>query len=397
MLAAQSRQLRRVEQTYRTLVGQAHEGILTWNPETLEILEANPRAAELLGERPRDLRGRSLAALLAPQTRSRRMRELRAASHNGTVCLRDLVIRRSDGKAFPAEIAASIVRFDEGELVLGVLRDLTAKRDLDRKAALLAEQLIETEKMTSIGLLAAGVAHEINNPMGYVASNVNRLIEHAQHMQHLLWHSTPTEERAKIAGMLAEMDDLAQESHEGVRRVTRIVGALREFAHGGRAVDAYEQADLNRIVRNCLTLLHNRIKDRVQVDLELQPLPAVHCHPTQIAQVFMNLLLNAAQAVGHPGRIHVASYDSGDRVHVAVEDDGCGIDSDHLRRIFEPFFTTKPVGEGTGLGLAVSREIVRRHGGELSVDSVPGKGSRFLVELPRQARPPGESRGPLGA
>jgi signal transduction histidine kinase len=319
------------------------------------------------------------------------MRDLRSASHNGTVCLRDLVILRPDGKAFPAEISASIVRFDEGELVLGVLRDLTAKRDLDRKATLLAEQLIETEKMTSIGLLAAGVAHEINNPMGYVASNVNRLIEYAQQMQHLLWHSTPTEERAKIAGMLAEMDDLAQESHEGVRRVTRIVGALREFAHGGRAGDAYEQADLNRIVRNCLTLLHNRIKDRVQLDLELQPLPTVQCHPTQIAQVFMNLLLNAAQAVGHPGRIHIASYDSGDRVHVAVQDNGCGIQSEHLRRIFEPFFTTKPVGEGTGLGLAVSREIVRRHGGELSVDSVPGKGSRFLVELPREARQPGET------
>ena len=386
IVAARTQELRRSEQKYRSLVGQASEGILLWDPETLQILEANARAGELLGQRPRDLLLRTFDSFFAPAIRDAVVRTIVAVSNRGSATLEDVEVERQGEGPFPAEVGASLVRFGDERVVLGILRDVTAKRDLQRKAALLSEQSMEARRMASIGLLAAGVAHEINNPMGYVASNVNRLAEYAKRLEALTRDAGPPQEgaRTEMRELLGELGEITGETREGIERVTRIVQALREFAHGGSDESAYAWVDPNRIVRNCLTLVHNQLKDRAEVEVQLEPVPRIFCHPTQIGQVLMNLLLNAADAVDPPGRIVLSSYDSGDRVHIAVEDDGAGIDRAHLVQIFEPFFTTKPVGLGTGLGLAVSREIVRRHHGDLTVDSVPGRGTRFLLELPRE-------------
>ena len=169
---------------------------------------------------------------------------------------------------------------------------------------------------------------------------------------------------------------------EGVNRVSEIVCALREFSHGSSSDLSLAWADLNGVVRNCITLVHNEVKQHAEVELSLSPLPQVRCHAMQIGQVVMNLVLNAAQAIEGEGRIHIATHDSGDRIHIAIEDDGRGIAAEHLSRIFEPFFTTKPVGQGTGLGLAVCHEIIRQHGGQLWVDSRVGHGTRVVIELP---------------
>jgi PAS domain S-box-containing protein len=390
IVGARTLDLRRSEQKYRSLVGQANEGILLWEPETLQIIEANARAGELLGARPRDLLKRSFDSFLAPETRASAIRVLQSVSRVGAAVLDEVELLREEGQ-FSAEVGVSLVRFGDERVVLGILRDLEPRRNLERKAALLSQQVMLSEKMASIGLLAAGVAHEINNPMGYVVSNVNRLTEYAKRFGDLVRHPTDGADRAEIDELLGELDEIAQETQEGVERVTEIVRALREFAHGGTGESPHNWVDLNRVIRNCVTLAHNQIKNRAEVQLQLEQLPPVWCHPTQIAQVLMNLLRNASHAVDPPGRISVSSYDSGDRIHVAVEDNGLGIEPAHLQHIFEPFFTTKPVGAGMGLGLPVSREIVRRHHGDLTVDSLPGRGTRFLVELPRERPTENES------
>ncbi len=390
VVAHRTEELRRSDQKYRNLVGQSRDGILLWEPHTLQILEINARGAELLGMRPRDLVSRPFHGFFAPSQRASALRTLRGVSRTGSAILDDVELVQEGGTLFHAEVEASIVRFPDGNAILGIVRDLSPSKSLERQAALVSQQMIEAEKMASIGLLASGVAHEINNPMGYVTSNVNRLTEYARRLGDLLRKSAALEgeDRTEINELLGELEEIACETHEGIERVSEIVEALREFAHGGTGGPGREWVDLNRVIRNCLTLCHNRLKDRAAVELELETLPQVRCHPTQIAQVLMNLLRNAADAVQPGGHIRVFSYDSGDRVQIAVEDDGPGIEREHLARIFEPFFTTKPVGAGSGLGLSVSREIARRHGGELSVDSLAGRGTRFLLELPREEPPP---------
>jgi PAS domain S-box-containing protein len=383
IVAERTQEMRRSEQKYRSLVGQAAEGILLWDPETLQILEANARAGELLGQRPRDLLKQTFDSVFPSEARDPVVRILRSVSETGAATLEEVEVVRKGHAHFPAEVSASLVRFGDEQVGLGIVRDLTIKRDLQRKAALLHEQGMEAKKMASIGLLAAGVAHEINNPMGYVASNVNRLAEYAKRLGSIA-RGRRSEDRTEMQDLLGELDEIANETREGVERVTEIVRALREFAHGGSDESAYAWVDPNRIVRNCVTLVHNQLKNRAEVDLHLEAVPRIFCHPTQVAQVLMNLLLNSADALEDPGRIEISSYDSGDRIHISVEDNGAGIDRSHLGQIFEPFFTTKSAGRGTGLGLAVSREIVRRHHGDLTVDSVPGRGTRFLLELPRE-------------
>jgi PAS domain S-box-containing protein len=390
-----TRELRRSERKYRSLVGQAAVGILLWDPEDRTIVEANPHAAELLGERPRDLLGHSIDRLFPEAERARVLRALDAVVDVGNVRIEETQLVRSDAQSFPAEVGASLIRLGAESLVLGILQDLTEKKELERRAALSNEQVRRTEKMASIGQLAAGVAHEINNPMGYVASNVNRLVEYAKRLSDLVqWTTTSATQGTRLGEideLVGELEEIAQDASEGVSRVTEIVRALREFSHGGAGDEHLQRADLNNVVRNCLTLVHNEIKHRGQVVTELNPLPPVRCHPMQIAQVVMNLLRNAAQATGPEGTIRVATYAGSDTVQIAIEDQGSGIHPDHLPKIFEPFFTTKEVGTGTGLGLAVSRELVRGHGGEIWVDSRLGRGSRFVVELRRDG--PNEGRG----
>ncbi len=389
IVEARTQDLRRSERKYRSLVGQATVGILLWDPETLAILEANAKAGELLGQRPRDLLRTGIDALFTAADRERALRVLRRTSEVGAVRLPEVELGRAEGRAFPAEVSASLVRFDEEAVVLGLIRDLTETKEFERRAVLLNEQIQRTEKEVSIGQLAAGVAHEINNPMGYVASNINRLIEYSKRLVEIVSEATYSSAMSplmrELHELVGELEAITEESREGVSRVIDIVQALREFSHGGAGDRSTQWADLNDVVRNCLRLMQNRVKERV--DLDLAPLPPVRCHPMQIAQVVMNLIVNALYAVEPPGRVRVVSYDSGERIHIAVDDDGPGIPEAQLSLIFDPFFTTKPVGHGTGLGLAVSHEIVRRHQGDLWVDSQEGRGTRFLLELPRDAPP----------
>jgi signal transduction histidine kinase len=230
--------------------------------------------------------------------------------------------------------------------------------------------LRQAQRLEAVGQLAAGVAHEVNNPTSYVRSNLLLLREYWQ---------KPAEERASIHGDGAELID---ESLEGVERIASIVQQIGRFSRG--AGDERERADLNLILDAALRMARPRLGE-VTIERSPSALPEIDCAPRELEQVFLNLLLNAADAVGDAGTIHVASAVVGARARVDVADDGSGIAPEQLARVFDPFFTTKPVGKGTGLGLAISYEIVQRHGGEIEVRSELGRGTVFSVWLPLAA------------
>jgi len=264
------------------------------------------------------------------------------------------------------------------------------QRTYDRLASA-QEQLLQSEKMASIGQLAAGVAHEINNPIGYVHSNLGTLRDYVSSLLALLEHhaaqASPDDdtliqlrERLDIDFIVGDLPQLLDESREGIERVTKIVQDLKEFSHVGdetpRAVDLHKGLD------STLNIVWNDLKYKVQLDKHYGELPLVECNPSELNQVFMNLLINAGQAIAERGTITLATGVDEDQVWVSVTDSGCGIANDALQRIFDPFFTTKPIGRGTGLGLAIAYRIVAKHHGRIEVRSRPGFGSTFRVVLP---------------
>jgi two-component system NtrC family sensor kinase len=256
-------------------------------------------------------------------------------------------------------------------------------------------QLLQSEKMASIGQLAAGVAHEINNPIGFVNSNLGTLKNYVERLLALVNAYEACEAEHPIhsepliaAKQVAELDFLRQdivallaESSDGLERVKKIVQDLKDFSRVDSS-QKWEWTDLHKGLDSTLNVVNNEIKYKADVVKEYGNLPAIECLSGQINQVFMNLLVNAAHAIHERGTITLRTGTADDGVWVEVADTGCGIAPENLQRIFEPFFTTKAVGKGTGLGLSLSYGIVRKHGGSIDVRSEPGAGTIFRVTLP---------------
>jgi len=243
-----------------------------------------------------------------------------------------------------------------------------------RELADLRRQLVTSARLAAVGELAAGIAHEINNPLAFVRSNLSQL--------EAIWKELRLLPAApEHAELLGDVDALFEESIEGVDRAAEILRSVRSFAHAGSA--SREPTDLRPLLEDVLHVASAQLRSRVNVLREYDDdLPRVICAPQQLRQVFLNLVLNAAQAVEPGGHVLVATRPDGDHVIVSVGDDGCGIEPHLIDRIFDPFFTTKPVGEGTGLGLGIAHQIVSSHGGEIQVESTPGSGTVFRVRLP---------------
>lgn len=258
-------------------------------------------------------------------------------------------------------------------------------------------KLLQQEKMASIGQLAAGVAHEINNPIGYVSSNlrtmekyVGRLSDYIRMQDDVLAsHLTGSQacedlrehrRRFKIDFIADDVVELLKESREGTERVHQIVQDLKCFSRIDEA--EWKLADINECIESTLNVVGNELKYKAAVKKELGELPRVKCYPQRLNQVFMNLLVNAAHSIGKFGEISVRTWQEGKYACISVSDTGNGIPSEHLNRIFEPFFTTKEVGKGTGLGLSISYDIVKKHGGDIFVASEVGKGTTFVVKIP---------------
>lgn len=258
--------------------------------------------------------------------------------------------------------------------------------------------------MASIGLLAAGVAHEMNNPIGFVHSNLGTLERYLKDLFEIAdayaeaemayGSECPPLERAHrlkadkdYEYLRGDIFALLAESREGLDRVARIVRDLKDFSHAGDTTMHW--ADLHAGLDSTLNIVWNELKYKCEVRKEYGDLPRVWCAPSQLNQVFMNLLVNAGHAIRDQGVITLRTGRVGEEVFVAVTDTGSGIAPENLKRIFDPFFTTKPVGQGTGLGLSLSYGIVRKHRGRIEVDSTVGVGSTFTVWLP--VEPPGDA------
>lgn len=262
----------------------------------------------------------------------------------------------------------------------------TALRELEAAHAMLLQQ----EKMASIGVLAAGVAHELNNPIGFVHSNLSTLGRYCEKLGRVLAayerrlpgdaELDALRREEKLAFLLEDLPTLIRESLEGTERVRKIVADLKVFSHP--AEKQMVHADLNECLRSTLNIVHNELKYKARVITDLGSIPQVRCRPGEINQVFMNILVNACHALRGPGEIRVATSTEGDTVTVTIADTGSGIPEEIRARIFDPFFTTKPAGQGTGLGLTISYDIVRKHGGTLTFESEVGKGTTFSIRLP---------------
>lgn len=250
-------------------------------------------------------------------------------------------------------------------------------------------QLLQSERLAAIGQLAAGVAHEINNPIGYVFSNLKTLTGYVDDLLRIVDAVdtvTSLDELRKLKQSLEydyirnDVEALIVESEDGIGRVKKIITALKDFSHIEE--DEFLLADLQLGLDSTLNMVNNELKYKAQVVREFAEMPEVRCIPSQINQVVMNLLINAAHAIEQFGVITVRCSHEGDWVWVEVQDTGKGITPTVLNRIYDPFFTTKPVGQGTGLGLTLSYNIVQKHHGRLEVHSEPGQGSRFRLWLP---------------
>ncbi|MFT5719589.1 MAG: two-component system NtrC family sensor kinase, partial [Oleiphilaceae bacterium] len=273
----------------------------------------------------------------------------------------------------------------EQEILIGKLQDAQ-------------EQLLQQEKMASIGQLAAGVAHEINNPVGYVNSNINSLESYITDLYQVLsvyekiepQLGAESEILTEIKALKSDIDynfikddvkDLISESKEGVLRVKQIVKDLKDFSHVDEA--EWQTTGIEKGIDSTLNIVRNELKYKANITKEYEEIPPITCVPSQINQVIMNLLVNAGHAIDDQGSITIkTSQKDQDFVYIEIADTGKGIEKEHLTKIFNPFFTTKPVGQGTGLGLSLSYSIAEKHGGELSVKSEIGVGTTFRLTLP---------------
>lgn len=298
--------------------------------------------------------------------------------------------------SIPPDVSANLTCDQVKEL----LRANEELKQLNARLSDAQDKLMQSEKLASIGQLAAGVAHEINNPIGFIFSNFGTLERYLGDLFQMLSAYEQAEpalagtlvgaqlkalrEKVELDFLKEDIPSLMNESKDGIIRVRDIVQNLKDFSR----VDTLQEwvlADLHHGISSTLNIVNNEIKYKAEVLKEFGEIPDIECLPSELNQVFMNLLVNAAHSIqAERGRITIRTGTEGNRVWVEVEDNGDGIAKENLGRIFDPFFTTKPVGKGTGLGLSLSYGIVKKHFGHIDVFSEVGVGTRFRVTLPVQ-------------
>lgn len=299
-------------------------------------------------------------------------------------------------------LSFSIERALERRLLLRNARRY--KKDLEIRNVELAQQkaelgrlqaqMVQSEKMASLGLLAAGVAHELNNPAGFIYSNVDVLRQHVERLERCLFaydeltlsnqdadHIARIKSEIDYENIVNDLESIMSDCHLGAERIRDVVQNLRLFSRLDES--EIKPVDLNESIEATVRLLSRYYKSgRISLWRDYGELPLVNCYAAQLNQVWMNLLVNAAQAIEENGTVKIQTISNGKTVSVSVTDSGKGISPENLKKIFDPFFTTKPVGEGTGLGLSISHGIVEKHGGSIAVDNIPGEGTTFTITLP---------------
>lgn len=396
----QESELRISEEKYRNIVENIGMGVSLISPQ-MKILEMNSIMQQWFPDITAD--GESLcyqSFTRSPREAPCRQCPTRQTLADGKVHEMVKQVRLGNGKREIKIISSAIVDSDGKviaaiELVSDITQDLVMERELQ-----------QSQKLASIGQLAAGVAHEINNPTGFVSSNlgslkgyqgdIGKLIDLYRELIASIKTGNPsplaarvTDQIEKIEAFEEEIDlgylrqdivDLIDESKEGTERIKRIVEDLKHFAHPGQ--DKIQDTDLNKELTSTLNVVNNELKYKARVVKEFNTLPIIMANPQQLNQVFINILVNAAQAIEKMGEIRILTKAVKGHVQVHISDTGCGISEENLTKIFDPFFTTKGVGKGTGLGMNIAYNIIQKHRGDIRVKSRVGEGTTFIISLP---------------
>ena len=421
-----------LDRCLRQVIGMVKEGVIIMDAVGL-ISFWNTAAENLFGYRSKEVIGRSLHDCVIPERHRKAFAEefiqsVAPGKHQAINTKTGIEACNAAGDEFPVEISISPIQINGEWHALGIARDIhleiqareqrtlmeheiasrkriqeTLFQETKEQKRLLQElkttqsQLLQSEKMASIGQLAAGVAHEINNPVGFVNSNLGTLKTYLGELMELIDKYSDAEKELPEGSFLAkeiasyrekldldylrqDISDLLHESLDGIDRVKKIVQDLKDFSH----VDNKERqwSDLHHGLDSTLNVVWNELKYKAEVKKDYGEIPQVNCVASQLNQVFMNLLVNAGQAIETRGEITICTRHRDDMVEISIADTGSGIPEDKIDHIFEPFFTTKPVGKGTGLGLSLSYGVVQKHGGTLEVESEAGRGTRFILTIP---------------
>jgi len=357
----------------------------------------------------------------------------RSYKTNEPIRVLDMEAIRKDGTKLITETSVSIIIDTEGTFIgfRGISRNVTRRRQMEETLKKNQEELIrkneeidtnrkniqitlerlekayeeqkssqlkilQQEKMASIGQLAAGVAHELNNPMSFISSNLGTLNKYVNRLLDFI--SVQSEEikslenaaavrkvnkkrkELKLDDIIGDIHVMIKESLDGAERVKKIVYELNCFSRMDE--EEYKSADINECIESAITIVRNELKYRSTLEKDYGKLPRIKCYPRQINQIFVNLLINAVQSIAEQGTIRIKTWHEDGSAWMEVSDTGSGIQQENLVKIFEPFFTTKDAGEGTGLGLSITYEIVQRHKGEITVKSELGKGTTFTIRIP---------------
>jgi PAS domain S-box-containing protein len=410
--AHRSTALEESEALLRTLLDATFEGIFIH--DTI-IRYANAAAERITGYRRDQLIGMAMEALHRKFDESAPAETLRMPAEGLTYGPVELMGIGPTGRTATIEAQGKTVLYEGRWLWLSAFRDISERKrvqdELDRAYASMEQKiearsaelqrkqahLLHADKMAALGQLVAGVAHEINTPLGAIKSNTDTLMRTLQRFAEALEQAlqgsespqesgpssrppSPMQGLRRIGKLLETSVKLNAINEQAVERIVGIVSSLRQFARLDQA--AIDSVDLHRALDNTLVLVQHQLKHRIQVHKQYGQLPLVQCHPDQINQVFMNLLVNAGQAIEGRGDIHIRSWHEGARVAIEMRDSGKGIPTEHIARIFDPGFTTKGVGVGTGLGLSIVHGIVDEHHGTIEVESEAGQGTTFRVWLP---------------
>lgn len=392
------RSLREAEQRTRQVIEAAPEAFVSVDEQGL-IVHWNAAATQIFGYEEHEIIGQSILLLMPEGVRSHASTLLAGFPRSPTPA--ELTVRREalalhrEGREFPIELSAFPVRVGEHWNLSAFVHDITGRRQMET-------QLVQSEKMASLGVMAAGVAHEINNPIGFVSSNLSTLADYFGTFTTLLdqyeslaiaaesgdlaavkqHHAAIAETRRRddVEYIRKDVGNLLTESSDGLQRVKEIVQNLRSFARLDEA--DIKEADINDCLETTLRVVWNELKYKAQVVKHLEPLPPIRCYPGQLNQVFVNLLVNAAQAIKERGIITIHTEATESHIVICIADTGGGIAPENLNRLFTPFFTTKGIGKGTGLGLSISYGIVQKHNGTIEVSSKLGEGTEFTIRLP---------------
>ncbi|HEB88317.1 MAG TPA: PAS domain-containing protein [Deltaproteobacteria bacterium] len=406
-----SERLEALRRDNRDLIRNINSALLVTDPAGT-ITFANPPAERILGVGEGDLPGRQIADWFGVAEGG--PDPIEACLGDGTRSQgAETVLQQADGKRVPVGVSCSPRLDAEGRAcgVVAIFQDLSEVKELEL-------QVRQSEKMASIGQLAAGVAHEVNNPMGFIHANLHQMSEYlgdlgkyleaVDRLAEAVAESDPEVIRAAAADVQAvsreidlefvrsDFEKALLESAEGAERIRHIVKDLRDFSRPDPP--ARSPADINQALDSTANIVFTMMKHPVRLEKDYADLPKIEAYPMQLKQVFMNLLVNAYQAIeereeAEPGVIRIATAREGPEIVVRISDTGVGISEADRGRIFDPFFTTKSVGAGTGLGLSTSFQIIERHGGRILVESEPGHGTTFEIRLPLRNAGPEVTRG----